>query len=67
MLLQAAFDHDLDLARSWMIGDRETDIEAALNAGVRQTILIHPGPPPETKALYVCPTLFDTVRIVSES
>ncbi len=34
MLLAAAEDHGLDLARSWMIGDAPRDIEAALAAGV---------------------------------
>lgn len=46
MLLQAAADLSLDLARSWMIGDAERDIEAALAAGVpaAQTILVGNGP-----------------------
>lgn len=36
MILQAAEDLDLDLARSWMIGDGERDIEAAVAAGIPQ-------------------------------
>ncbi len=35
LLLQAAADHNLDLAVSWMIGDSETDIEAGRHAGCR--------------------------------
>lgn len=35
LLLQAARDLDLDLPRSWMIGDAERDIEAGRAAGVR--------------------------------
>lgn len=35
MLLQAAGEHELDLARSWMIGDQERDIEAGRRAGCR--------------------------------
>ena len=35
MLLEAARDHGLDLARSWMIGDSESDIEAGRRAGCR--------------------------------
>ncbi|MBU6412532.1 MAG: HAD-IIIA family hydrolase [Planctomycetes bacterium] len=34
MLLQAAREHDLDLARSWMIGDARRDVEAGINAGL---------------------------------
>lgn len=39
MLLQAARDLNLDLGRSWMIGDRASDIEAGQRAGCR-TILV---------------------------
>lgn len=34
MLLQAAQEHDVDLLRSFMIGDKVSDVEAGLNAGV---------------------------------
>ncbi|MCE9613463.1 MAG: HAD family hydrolase [Lentisphaerae bacterium] len=44
MLLRAAHDHRLDLARSWMIGDHERDIRAGRAAGCARTILVHPGP-----------------------
>lgn len=39
MLLAAAKDHDIDLERSFMVGDRGSDIEAGRKAGCR-TILI---------------------------
>ncbi len=39
MLLAAAEEMDIDLAKSWMIGDTERDVEAGRNAGCR-TILI---------------------------
>jgi D-glycero-D-manno-heptose 1,7-bisphosphate phosphatase len=35
MLLEAARTWSLDLARSWMIGDSETDVQAGLRAGCR--------------------------------
>ena len=35
MLLAAARDHGLDLARSWMVGDAVSDIRAAHEAGCR--------------------------------
>lgn len=38
-LLQAAKKHNLDLASSWMIGDRNSDIECGLAAGVRTILL----------------------------
>lgn len=40
----AAKDLALDLGRSWMIGDRPTDVECGLRAGVR-TVLVEPDHP----------------------
>ena len=34
MIQNAARDHDLELPRSWMIGDHDRDIQMALNAGL---------------------------------
>jgi D-glycero-D-manno-heptose 1,7-bisphosphate phosphatase len=42
MLLQAARDFDLDLARSFLVGDKISDLEAGLAAGCR-TILVGTG------------------------
>ncbi|MGF1538798.1 MAG: D-glycero-alpha-D-manno-heptose-1,7-bisphosphate 7-phosphatase [Elainellaceae cyanobacterium] len=42
MLLQAAQEHSVDLARSWFIGDILNDVEAGNRAGCR-TILIDNG------------------------
>lgn len=42
MVLEAQRDHDLDLARSFFIGDKAVDIECGRNAGVR-TILVKTG------------------------
>ena len=41
LLLQAAKVHDLDLAGSFFIGDRLSDIECGLNAGCRTVLLAH--------------------------
>ncbi len=35
MVFEAACDHDVDLSRSFLIGDKEIDVECAHNAGVR--------------------------------
>ena len=39
MLLKAATKYDIDLKSSIIIGDKERDIEAGLNAGLRETYL----------------------------
>ena len=48
MLLRAAREHGIDLARSWMIGDILHDIEAGRRAGCR-TVLIDNGNETEWK------------------
>jgi D-glycero-D-manno-heptose 1,7-bisphosphate phosphatase len=40
LILRAAQDFDIDLAASWMIGDRYSDIELARNAGVRSAFVL---------------------------
>ena len=42
MLMEAAADFDVDLARSFMIGDKAADVECGKRAGVR-TILVLTG------------------------
>ncbi len=42
MVFEAQRDHDIDLARSFFIGDKAIDIECGRNAGVR-TILVKTG------------------------
>lgn len=39
MLLEAANKFDIDLEKSILVGDKERDIEAALNAGLTETYL----------------------------
>ncbi len=40
MIIQAANDHDLDLARCFLIGDNECDILAGQNAGCRSILVL---------------------------
>jgi D-glycero-D-manno-heptose 1,7-bisphosphate phosphatase len=40
MLVAAAWDHDLDLSRSFMVGDKATDIDLAHNAGCRGVLVL---------------------------
>jgi D-glycero-D-manno-heptose 1,7-bisphosphate phosphatase len=44
MLLLAAREHGLDLARSWMIGDGERDVQAGKSAGCRTILLCNQRP-----------------------
>jgi D-glycero-D-manno-heptose 1,7-bisphosphate phosphatase len=42
MLLKAAVDHDIDLGKSWMVGDAERDVQAGREAGCT-TVLVGNG------------------------
>jgi D-glycero-D-manno-heptose 1,7-bisphosphate phosphatase len=41
-LERAATRHGVDLARSWMLGDRDTDVECGQRAGCRTILIAHP-------------------------
>ena len=45
MLLQAAKDWNIDLSRSYMIGDSQRDVQAGDNAHVKQSVLIATNEP----------------------
>lgn len=40
MIVQAAEEHGIDLSKSYMIGDKASDVESGINAGVK-TVLIN--------------------------
>ncbi len=39
MLMRAAEEHDLDLSRSWMVGDKAIDLEAGRRAGCKVALV----------------------------
>ena len=43
MFLAAQKKYDIDMKKSWMIGDKETDIQAAIASGISNTILVSSG------------------------
>jgi D-glycero-D-manno-heptose 1,7-bisphosphate phosphatase len=73
LLEQAAAEHGIDLAASFFIGDRLSDIECGLNAGCRTVLLTHAqssrrdaGDPEDeiarNKAHYITSTLTDAAN-----
>jgi len=43
MFLEAKAKYNIDMKKSWMIGDKETDIQAAITSGITKTILVSSG------------------------
>ena len=50
MLLAAAEAHHLDLSRSFMVGDKETDMQAAAAAGIAKRFFIGTAAPADSTA-----------------
>jgi D-glycero-D-manno-heptose 1,7-bisphosphate phosphatase len=65
LLLQAAAEYDIDLATSWMIGDRLTDIHTGINAGTK-TILVQTGSITEApEATFVAADLLEATEYIA--
>lgn len=67
MLIEAQIKHEIDLSKSWMIGDKESDIKAAKSAGVDKTILLRSGHKVDetfSDALFIKNSIIETVQII---
>ena len=62
MLLQAATEHSIDLADSWMVGDSDIDIQAGKTAGCRTLRILRNGVSPEITADLSAPSLFEAAH-----
>lgn len=67
MLLQAAADLGLDLARSWTVGDKESDIESGRAAGVGTLVRYDPLAPAVRRChdFWVVPRLVDAAALLA--
>jgi D-glycero-D-manno-heptose 1,7-bisphosphate phosphatase len=75
MLDRAAREHNIDLSRSFVIGDKASDINLALNAGARAALVLT-GYGRETEArrdlfpcepAFVAETLLDAARLILDT
>lgn len=64
MILEAQKRHKISLSESWMIGDRESDIEAGLNANCKTILLTFTNETIKTKAHYQSDTLLSAARLI---
>ena len=67
LFINAKEKYDIDMKKSWMIGDKEADIEAANNAGISQTILVRSGHiinEEKTNAAYTLDSILDLKLIL---
>jgi D-glycero-D-manno-heptose 1,7-bisphosphate phosphatase len=69
MLLQAAAEFDVDLAKSVLVGDKETDIQAGIAAGVACNLLycsLDSDRPLHSKATSIVGSLADVSTIIRD-
>ncbi len=62
MLLRAAREHEIDLKKSWMFGDSDSDIEAGRRAGCRTVRVMNGDPAGSGGANLSARTLLDAVH-----
>lgn len=67
MLFTAAREHEIDLAKSWMIGDSDIDITAGKNAGCKTARLISGSEFPSVTADIVTNSLLDAVHKILQA
>ena len=67
LLLDAAREYDVDLASSWMVGDRPSDVMTGVNAGTK-SILVKTGVPTVEcdQAIATVPSLLEAVQYIAE-
>lgn len=64
MVLRAAREHDVDLSRSYFVGDKPDDVACALAAGIRGIQATATGYPRHPQALAHVPTLKDALSLL---
>ena len=70
MLIKAINEYNIDVEMSWMIGDKETDIEAANLAGIKNTILVRSGHPIDetnSNAKFIIDSIKHSTELIKET
>jgi D-glycero-D-manno-heptose 1,7-bisphosphate phosphatase len=68
MFFDAERKYNLSMRDSWMIGDKETDIEAANLAGISNTILLRSGHKineSDSKSKYIIDSIKDSINLIN--
>ena len=68
LIIDAQQKYNIDLKRSWLIGDKETDIMAGNKAGIENTILVKTGHKIDesmSNAKYILKSLEETIQIIN--
>ena len=68
MIEKAMSEYKIDLNHSWMIGDKTSDIQMAVNANIKNKILIDSLYTKDNNKIdsFIANSLFDTISIIKE-
>jgi D-glycero-D-manno-heptose 1,7-bisphosphate phosphatase len=67
MLIEARIKYNIDMENSWLIGDKEVDISAAINANITNSILVRSGhklDEKSSKAKYIINSINDLREVI---
>ena len=67
MFLEAKIKYNIDMENSWLIGDKEVDISAAINANITNSILVRSGhklDEKSSKAKYIINSINDLREVI---
>lgn len=67
LFLKARKKYNINMEESWMIGDKESDISAANNAGISNTILLRSGHKIDensSNATFIRDSIIDSIKII---
>ena len=67
MLIDARDKYNINMSQSWMIGDKESDVDAAISAGISNTILVKSGHKVDeinTKSKFVLDSINESIKFV---
>jgi D-glycero-D-manno-heptose 1,7-bisphosphate phosphatase len=67
MFLKAKNMYEIDMVNSWLIGDKESDIIAANNSGIINTILVRSGHKineSKSKAKYFLDSIYESKKVI---
>ena len=69
MLISADKKYNIDMENSWMLGDKESDIQAANNAGITNTILVrscHIFQESKSRAKFIIDSISKSIEVISK-
>lgn len=64
MILQALKEFNINLDKSWLIGDKISDVQTAINAKIINKVLISTNNSEENKDYFVVKSLFETIKLI---